>query len=201
MPRRDLLIACVSLTIFSLSGVVAQPQGSGPRDKAVSNTEIRLSATDNVGRIAPDFELPTLDGGKLKLSGYRGKAVLLNFWATWCGPCRIEMPWFVKLEKQYGDQGFQVIGVALDTDSRRSVVKFAKQMGVNYPIAIGSDTVSDLYGGVEALPSSFYIDRNGRIIQQVSGLISYGEIERSIRKALESPPPSIASGPASQAPR
>ncbi len=194
-----LRILMVWMLLFT--ALAAQPQLQNHTDNAVSNKEDRLAFRDNIGKMAPGFELPALDGRPIRLSGYRGKAVLLNFWATWCGPCKIEMPWFVELQKRYKSRGLQVIGVTLDTDNIRGVTKFAKQMGVNYPIAIGSDTVSDLYGGVEALPSSFYIDRNGRIIQQVSGLISYDEIERSIRKALESPPPSTASGPASQAPQ
>lgn len=153
--------------------------------------------------MAPDFEIPTLDGKKLKLSGYRGKAVLLNFWATWCGPCKIEMPWFVELKKRYEDRGFQIIGVALDAESRRSVAEFAKQMGVNYPIAIGSDAISDLYGGVDGLPASFYIDRNGRIVEQTFGLISHSDIEHNINKALESPSTQPAPGEESsgQAPK
>ena len=91
--------------------------------------------------MAPDFELQTLDGKNLKLSDLRGKAVLLNFWATYCGPCKVEMPWFVELQKEYGPQGFQIIGVAMDDASTEDIAKFAKEMGVNYPILIGKESV------------------------------------------------------------
>ena len=94
------------------------------------------------GQLAPDFELDSLDGKNMKLSDFRGKAVLLNFWATWCGPCKIEMPWFVELQKEYGPQGFQIVGVAMDEDaSTEDIAKFAKQMGVNYPVLIGKESV------------------------------------------------------------
>ena len=94
-----------------------------------------------IGNLAPDFELPALDGKKLKLSDLRGKAVLLNFWATYCGPCKIEMPWFVELQKEYGPQGFQIVGVAMDDASTEEIAKFTKEMGVNYPILIGKESV------------------------------------------------------------
>src|SRR5258708_32409031 len=87
-----------------------------------------------MGRVAPDFELPSLDGKNLKLSDLRGKAVLLNFWATYCGPCKVEMPWFVELQKQYGPQGFQIVGVAMDDATTEDIAKFAKEMALNYPI-------------------------------------------------------------------
>ena len=197
MCRRSMLI--VWTLLFSV--MTAQPQAQNQPSKVMSRAgvEDRLTFGDNAGRIAPDFKLPALDGGTINFSGYRGKAVLLNFWATWCGPCKIEMPWFVELQKKYQSKGFQVIGVAEDADDPSGVAQFAKRLGVNYPIAIGSDAVSDLYGGVEALPSSFYIDRNGRIVRQVSGLISFSEMERNISKALESPRSSSAPGSVSQA--
>src|SRR5690349_15186402 len=84
------------------------------------------------GQTAPDFELATLDGKKIHLSDYRGKAVLLNFWATWCEPCKIEMPWFVELENRYGPEGLQVLGIAMDDTAEPEIAKFAKDMGVNY---------------------------------------------------------------------
>src|SRR6202451_4044343 len=101
-----------------------------------------------MGHVAPDFELPSLDGKNLKLSDLRGKAVLLNFWATYCGPCKIEMPWFVELQKEYGAQGLQIVGVAMDDASKEDIAKFAKDMGVNYPILIGKESVGDEYGGI-----------------------------------------------------
>jgi peroxiredoxin len=139
------------------------------------------------GQLAPDFSLASLQGPTLKLSDYRGKAVLLNFWATWCEPCKIEMPWFVDLQKKYGPQGLQVLGVAMDDTSPKEIAEFAQKMGVNYPIVIGKEAVGDQYGGIPYLPSTFYVGRDGKIIDRVFGLVSRSEIEQNIQKALESP--------------
>jgi len=136
------------------------------------------------GKLAPDFALDSLEGKTLKLSDYRGKAVLLNFWATWCEPCKIEMPWFVDLQKKYGPQGLQVIGVAMDDAPPKDIAEFAQKMGVNYPIVIGKEEVGAQYGGVQYLPSTFYITRDGKILDRVFGLVSRSEIESNIQKAL-----------------
>ena len=133
---------------------------------------------------APDFSLDSLDGRSIRLSDLRGKAVLLNFWATWCSPCKIEMPWFVELQNQYGPQGLQIVGVAMDDSGRDEIAKFAKEMGVNYPVLIGKDSVSDAYGGVPALPESFFIGRDGKIVDKIMGLKGKADIEDSIKKAL-----------------
>jgi peroxiredoxin len=138
--------------------------------------------------LAPDFSLESLDGSSVRLSDLRGKAVLLNFWATWCGPCKIEMPWFVDLQKQYGSQGLQIVGVAMDDASKEDIGKFAKDMGVNYPILIGKESVGDQYGGVPALPETFLISRDGKIVDKIIGLRGKADIEEAVRKALETQP-------------
>lgn len=140
--------------------------------------------------MAPDFTLQALDGKSMRLSDLRGKAVLLNFWATWCGPCKIEMPWFVELQNQYGSQGLQVVGVAMDDASTEDIAKFAKDMGVNYPILIGKESVGDEYGGVPALPESFFIGRDGKLVDKIIGLKGKAEIEDSIKKVLNTQPAS-----------
>ena len=136
---------------------------------------------------APDFSLVSLEGKDTRLSDFRGKAVLLNFWATWCVPCKIEMPWIIALQKQYGSQGLQVVGVAMDDSSKEEIAKFAKDMGVNYPVLLGKEAVGDAYGGVPALPESYFISRDGKIVDKIIGLRGKGEIEDAIRKALNSP--------------
>jgi thiol-disulfide isomerase/thioredoxin len=133
---------------------------------------------------APDFTLQSLDGKNMSLSDLRGKAVLLNFWATWCGPCKIEMPWFIELQKQYGAQGLQIVGVAMDDSSKEDIAKFANDMGVNYPVLLGKEAVGDAYGGVPALPETFFIGRDGKIVDKIIGLKGRAEIEDSIKKAL-----------------
>ncbi|HEY6339001.1 MAG TPA: TlpA disulfide reductase family protein [Candidatus Sulfotelmatobacter sp.] len=135
--------------------------------------------------VAPDFTLESLDGKSMSLSDLRGKAVLLNFWATWCTPCKIEMPWFVELQKQYGSAGLQIVGVAMDDASKEDIAKFAKDMGVNYPILIGKEAVGDEYGGVPGLPETFFIGRDGKIVDKIMGLKGKGEIEDDIKKALD----------------
>lgn len=146
---------------------------------------------------APDFSLETLDGKNLRLSDLRGKAVLLNFWATWCGPCKIETPWLVQLQKEYGSQGLQVIGVAMDDSGKDDIEKFAKDMGVNYPVLLGKEAVGDAYGGVPALPESFFIGRDGKIVDRIIGLKGRGEIEDAIKKALNTQPSAASTSTAS----
>jgi thiol-disulfide isomerase/thioredoxin len=136
---------------------------------------------------APDFTLQSLDGKNMSLSDLRGKAVLLNFWATWCGPCKIEMPWFIELQKQYGSQGLQIVGVAMDDSSKEDIAKFASDMGVNYPVLLGKEAVGEAYGGVPALPESFFIGRDGKIVDKIIGLKGKAEIEDAIKKALDTP--------------
>jgi peroxiredoxin len=149
-------------------------------------SDVGLSADNVKNKPAPDFTLTSLEGKQVKLSDYRGKAVLLNFWATWCGPCKIEMPWFVDLQNKYRDQGFEIVGIAMDDSGKDAVQKFAKEMGVNYTILMGKEAVGEDYGGVMGLPTTFYIDRNGTIIESNQGLISRSEIEDNIKKALAS---------------
>ncbi|MGP0020436.1 MAG: TlpA disulfide reductase family protein [Candidatus Sulfotelmatobacter sp.] len=136
---------------------------------------------------APDFTLESLDGKNMRLSDLRGKAVLLNFWATWCGPCKIETPWLVELQNQYGHDGLQVVGVEMGDDSKDEISKFMKDMGMNYPVLIGKEAVGEAYGGVPALPETFFIGRDGKIVDKIIGLKGKGEIEDSIKRALDTP--------------
>jgi peroxiredoxin len=136
------------------------------------------------GQTAPDFALESLEGKTVHLSDFSGKGVLLNFWATWCQPCKIEMPWFAALQKQYGPQGLQIVGVAMDDASPKEIAEFAHDLGVNYPILVGKEAVGDAYGGVQFLPATFYIGRDGKVVDKVFGLKGRGEIEDNIKKAL-----------------
>ena len=145
-----------------------------------------LTAADPVGKPAPEFELKSIDGKSYKLADLRGKAVLLNFWATWCPPCKIEIPWFIELQKQYADQGLVVVGVAMDDDTNKQKVvsDFANEMKIDYPILLGNDQVADQYGGVDALPTTFFIGRDGKIVRRVMGLAGHSEFEDAIQAAL-----------------
>jgi peroxiredoxin len=146
-----------------------------------------LKLVGNVqGVRAPDFALSSLDGRKVKLSDFRGKAVLLNFWATWCPPCKVEMPWLEDLQNQYGKDGLVVLGVAMDDSEPASIAKFASELGVNYQVLLGTDQVSDDYGDVQYLPTTFYINRDGAIVDKMTGLLGRKDIEDAVRKALNS---------------
>jgi thiol-disulfide isomerase/thioredoxin len=124
----------------------------------------------------------------MRLSDLRGKAVLLNFWATWCGPCKVEMPWLIELQNQFAGQGLQIVGVAMDDASKDEIARFTRNMGVNYPILIGKDSVGDDYGGVPALPETFLIGRDGKFVDKIIGLRGKGDIEEAIKKALNTSP-------------
>jgi thiol-disulfide isomerase/thioredoxin len=171
------------LILFFIAALVAAMLFAGVR-MAHRNSASVPGKGQLIGNAAPDFELPTLDGSNLKLSDLRGKAVLLNFWATYCGPCKVEMPWFVELQKEYGPQGFQIVGVAMDDASKEDIAKFAKEMGVNYPILLGKDSVADSYGGVNVLPTTFFVDRGGKLIAREFGLQSRSVFVDNIKKAL-----------------
>jgi peroxiredoxin len=137
------------------------------------------------GKKAPPFTLRTEDGRKVSLADYKGRAVLVNFWATWCVPCKLEMPWFVELQNQYRTQGFEILGVNEDEEKDRSQIgRFTKKIGVNYPILLGTDATAKAYGGIEVLPTSFYVGRDGKVVEEAAGLISRDEIEANIKKAL-----------------
>ena len=124
---------------------------------------VTVSKSDGAPRqLAPDFTLKDSSGASLKLSDLRGKVVLLNFWATWCGPCAVEIPWFIEFEQQYKSRGLEVVGVSMDDEGWAAVKPFVASHKMNYRVLLGNDTVSQLYGGVEALPTTFIIDRNGK---------------------------------------
>ena len=179
MKRNPLALVVVALVVALMLYVglhMARRSGRLPTPRITRST------------VAPDFSLESLEGKTMRLSDFRGKAVLLNFWATWCGPCKIEMPWFVELQQKYGSQGLQVVGVAMDDASKEDIAKFAKEMGVNYPVLIGKEAVGDSYGGIPALPETFFIGRDGKVVDKILGLRGKAEIEDAIKKALDTQP-------------
>ncbi|HTS25829.1 MAG TPA: TlpA disulfide reductase family protein [Bryobacteraceae bacterium] len=141
---------------------------------------------------APDFTLKDADGKVVRLSDYKGKVVLLDFWATWCGPCKIEIPWFVEMQRRNKDKGFEVLGVSMDDEGWDVVKPFLADLGVNYRVVIGNDSTAESYGGVDALPTTFLIDRSGRIAAVHVGLASKKDFEDGIQELLRTP---AAAGP------
>jgi len=133
---------------------------------------------------APDFRLTDSRGTPIRLSDYTGKVVLLNFWATWCGPCKSEIPWFEEFEKEYGDSGFTVLGVSMDDDGWKSVRPFMAQARMNYPVMLGDDATASRYGGVDSLPETILIDKRGRIAAKQLGLTEKKTYEEGIVELL-----------------
>jgi cytochrome c biogenesis protein CcmG, thiol:disulfide interchange protein DsbE len=131
------------------------------------------------GTLAPDFSLPQLNGELLQLSAYRGKVVLLDFWATWCDPCREEIPRFVDLQSKYGNQGLQIIAVSMD-DGPEPVRDFYQRFKMNYPVVMGNAKIGELYGGILGLPIAFLIGRDGRIYTKHIGATDISVFEREI---------------------
>ena len=148
--------AAIATAIFL--GCFLEGCSSGP------TTVKAASVKDDKDRhTAPDFALKDADGKTVHLSDYKGKVVLLDFWATWCGPCRIEIPWFEELERTRKDKGFEVFGVSMDENGWEDVKPFLAQMKVNYRVVIGDDPTTQAYGGVDSLPTTFLIDKQGKI--------------------------------------
>jgi peroxiredoxin len=121
-------------------------------------------------KAAPEFALKDSNGATVHISDYRGKVVVLDFWATWCGPCKIEIPWFMEFEQTYKDRGFAVVGISMDDDGWEVVKPYIQNRKMNYRVLLGDDHVGNLYGGVESLPTTFLIDREGRIAATHIGL-------------------------------
>ena len=132
---------------------------------------------------APDFKLTTLDGKPVTLADSHGKVILLNFWATWCGPCRAEIPDLIELQNKYKDK-LQILGLVVDDDDADAIKEFVEKFGINYPVAISSNDIRFQYGGIAALPTSFVLDSEGRIVQKHEGLRDPLLYETEIRSLL-----------------
>jgi thiol-disulfide isomerase/thioredoxin len=144
-----------------------------------------LMGVDLRGKPAPGFTLMDVSGKKVSLADYKGLAVIVNFWATYCGPCKLEMPWFEQLQAKYKDQGLVILGIDQDEGMpQRDVANAAKHAGVSYPILMPEATISKEYGGVDYLPETFYIDRDGNVLLQTAGAPTREQIEANIRHTL-----------------
>jgi cytochrome c biogenesis protein CcmG/thiol:disulfide interchange protein DsbE len=163
--------------------LVPDPAGGPPR-----------FVTPLLGKPAPAFALEDLSGKKLTLANFKGKALLINFWATWCAPCKVETPWLIDLRNQYAAQGFEVVGISADdidrddpkklADEKKEIARSVQQMHIPYPVLIDGGTLDKAYGGLDELPESFFVDRTGKVVAAQLGLTSKDEIEANVRKAL-----------------
>jgi thiol-disulfide isomerase/thioredoxin len=136
--------------------------------------------------LAPNWELKAVNGKPVKLSDYKGKVVLLNFWATWCPPCREEIPDLIALQKQYAPQGLIVIGVSVDKGGAELVKRFVTRMEINYPVVLGDQKTTAAYGDLEIIPTSFFINRKGEIVGERQGTADRATFEAEIKPLLSS---------------
>jgi len=143
---------------------------------------VPTSQTSGTATLAPDYQLESIEGGSQKISDYRGSVVMLNFWATWCGPCKREIPDFIELQKTYGPKGLKIVGVALDEPA--DVRSFVRANGLNYPVLIGNAEIAQAYGGVQSIPTTFLIDREGKIVTSAVGLRPKETWEQAIQGLL-----------------
>jgi len=142
---------------------------------------------------APEVSFKNLDDKDVTLADYKGKVVLVNFWATWCDPCRVEIPWLIAMQNKYGDRGFTVLGIAMDEEGKPVVAPFVakerwdvngQKLPMNYPIVIGNESVADKFGGLLGFPTSVLISRDGKQLKRTTGIISEEETSKLIEGAL-----------------
>ena len=146
------------------------------------------------GKPAPPFTLEDLSGKKISLTDYKGKALAINFWATWCAPCKVETPWLIDLRNRYAAQGFEVLAISADdidrkdarklSEEKQEIARFVQKMRMPYPVLIDGNSVADSYGDFEALPTTFFLDRNGIVVAEQMGMTTKDDLERNIKKAL-----------------
>lgn len=145
---------------------------------------------DDDFQMAPDFTLTSLDGEKITLSDFRGKVVMVNFWATWCGPCRYEIPMLIEFQETYGTDNLIVLGVAINSGSKENIEKFAKEFSITYPILYGSDEEIEklvyMYGNFASIPSTFILNRKGEVTNYIRGAQSRSVFQSSIEQQLDS---------------
>jgi thiol-disulfide isomerase/thioredoxin len=166
------------------AGAVA-PMASHDAAPAAFEQQSNAACTADAKPANLDFTMKDLDGKDVSLSSFKGKVILLNFWATWCGPCKAEIPMFVELQKQYAKQGFTVVGYSIDDDAPKARA-FATEFKMNYPIllGLGREDVQEAYGPMWGIPVSVMIDRNGKVCQKHTGLPSRNALEKEIKALL-----------------
>ena len=139
---------------------------------------------DKDRKAAANFTLQDSKGAKVQLADFKGKVVLLNFWATWCGPCKLEIPWFEDFQTTLKGRGFTVLGVSMDDDGWKVVKPYIASAKMNYPVVLGNDKMADSYGGVDAMPTTLLIDRNGKIAAIHTGLIGKDDYRKELSELL-----------------
>ena len=134
---------------------------------------------------APNFSLTTKDGKTIELAKLKGKAVLVNFWATWCGPCRAEIPDFIEVYKMYKSKGLEIVGISLDEKGWYVVKPFVESNKMNYPVVLGTQEVVQAYGGIDGIPTTFFVNKNGKIVDQQVGMLTRKQLEEKLKSILK----------------
>jgi thiol-disulfide isomerase/thioredoxin len=175
--------ALIALTVYADRATRLSTKASGAAP----------APADGAGTPAPELKLKDLGDKDVTLAGLKGKVVFVNFWATWCDPCRIEIPWLIDIQSKYADKGFTVVGVAMDEEGKSAVAPFiakerfdvnGQQLPMSYPIWIGTDEASDKFGGILGYPTSFLISRDGKVVRKFQGLKSQDELIQAIESQL-----------------
>lgn len=160
--------------------VAVQQASTGQAAAAVPSTAAELPKYGP----APAWKLQDLNGQVVSSEQFKGKVVVIDFWATWCGPCRLEIPGYIELHRKYGAEGLVVIGVSLDQGGSEVVKAFAGKMGINYPLLMGDELIQTAFGGLEAIPTTFVIDRTGQVRHRKVGAAEAAEYEKSVLAVL-----------------
>jgi thiol-disulfide isomerase/thioredoxin len=178
IDMKHLRVIAVLVLVFVLGAYIGN-------SSAAATGEIS-DGVDASSKVVPVWSLTDINGKVIRSTDLKGKVVILDFWATWCGPCHEEIPGFVDLQKQFGDEGLTVVGASVDEGGVPVVKKFVSQFGVNYSVGIASDSLQSTFGGIDALPTTFIIDRQGRLMKKHIGFTDKSEFESEIRPLLQS---------------
>ncbi len=180
-----IVVALVALLALGIGARLLLPQGERSAGTGAASEEAAGGMGGAVGSMAPDFTLPKARGeGAIALSEYRGNVVLVNFWATWCPPCREEIPAFIQVRDKLHADGFEIIGVSLDEGGPSVVLPFAQEYGITYPLAMGDQALTQRYGGIRGIPTSFLVDREGKIVQKYLGAVDAQTLENAVKSLL-----------------
>ena len=186
------IVLIVSTVVVLIVATVYADRVTRVKVKVPSNNTSQPNDAPD-GKPAPEVTFKDLNGKGATLAQYKGKVVLVNFWATWCDPCYIEIPWLIEMQQKYEAKGFTVLGISMDEEGKAAVDPFlakerfnvnGQKLPMNYPIVIGNDEVADKFGGLLGYPTSFLISRDGKIVKKVQGLISYEEFTKAIESQL-----------------
>ena len=178
------VIAAAMLVVGSAYLIMSNESGVSTASAANLTTEYLAMEEPNEGALAPDFSLTSTEGKTIKLSSFRGRVVIIDFWATWCPPCKAEIPDFIKLYSDYKSDGFQMIGISLDQGGLKDVVPFMKDHGMNYPVVLGTEEVVSAYGGIRGIPTTFVIDKKGYVREAFEGYRSASTFENLVKQLL-----------------